>query len=292
MPRPRSSRLWLIAFALAAPLWLAANDAPRAHVPPTDGSEEVVALWEAANAAEKDLRSAEAAAEMEKLLALEPDQVHVRWRTARNLMGAAEAVVEEDPDGAVALVREARRHAQKGRELDPSCAECCFYDFAALAREAGTLGFMSSIGKVTEMKPILDDCLENPATWADSDWHNETAMLYFGAAQLYRLTPDSSMVSWMIGYRGDAEKALLYARKAADALPTRIDMRAELVTALLCVAEREDEPLLAEEAERLVAGFDELPKRMPHDDADRARAEHLVENPGEACAAARNVKMD
>ncbi len=285
-------------FLLALLMWVAASAAaaedpiPRAHRTPDGGPPEVVALWNEANTAEKERRHLAAASAREKILALQPDQVHVLWRTARDLLQGVEPLVEKNPDRAIETLQRARQLAIRGREIDPDCAECCFYDFASVAREAATAGLMSSLGLVKEMKPVLDECLANPGSWKDSEWHNETASLYYGASQFYRITPDSGMVEWVIGFRGDAALALDMARRADAAAPDRIDLRTELATALLCVSDRDDRPELAQEARRVVTGFDGLTSRLPTDGDDRKRAEWLLENPGKACSAGRNIKLD
>ena len=287
----RAALATLFILLLSVPA-VARDAVPRSLVTPEGGPPEVVALWKAANAAERERRFLDAATAREQILAIEPEQVHVLWRTARDLMRTVEPLVKDEPERAIALLRKARGFAQRGRQLDPDCAECCFYDFAAVAREAATAGLMSSLGLVREMKPILDECLANPPSWRDSDWHSERASLYYGAAQFFRVTPDSAVVSWVIGFRGDAARAVEMARRADAAAPGRIDLRAELATSLLCQAGRDDAPELATEARRVVAGLDSLESHLPTDAADAKRARWLLDHPDEACSAGRNINLE
>ena len=269
-----------------------AQDVPRAHRTPEGLSPEIAELWERSVSAEEAQAYLEAAELGEQILAAHPDQVHVRWRTARDWMRAAEAFVVDDPDRAIEMVRQARTHALAGRELDPACGECCFYDFAAVAREVATAGLMSSLFLVRDVKPVLDECLENPATWRDSERQSEEAALYYGAAQFFRLSPDSTVVEWVIGFRGDSGEALRWARKADAVSPDRINLRTELGTALLCHADRENDAALRGEGIAVLTGMDELAEQDPTDALDRERAAWLAENPEEACRAGRNINLD
>ena len=287
----------VIVGCLAAVLAVGASRAvehatPPAHLTPDQEHPATAELWARAEAAAMAGRHLDAAALREEILAKHPDQVHTRWRAARDLIRGAEDYLERDPDKVVELVRRGRAHAQAGLRLDPSCAECCFYDFANVAREAATAGMMSSLPLVREMKPVLDSCMAHPPTWRDSDWQNETAAFYFGASQFYRLTPDSAVVEWVIGFRGSAERAVTLARKADAAAPGRIDLRTELGTSLLCLADREGDAAAGREGKSILAGVARLEERLPSDTEDRERAAWLIRNPDEACSAARSVKLD
>ena len=283
----------LISFLVAAPATAREGvGTPRAHLTPDQEHPETAELWQASVKAEAERRNLDAAGLREKILARHPDQVHTRWRAARDLIRAAEDYLATDPKTAIELVKRGRTHARAGRRVDPTCAECCFYDFANLAREAATSGLMSSLPLLREMKPVIDACIASPPTWRDSDWQTEEAALYFGASQFYRLTPDSAVVEWVIGFRGDIRRAVAFSRKADASAPDRIDLRTELGTSLLCLGDREDDPAAVREGKAILAGVNGLEDRMPSDAEDRERAAWLARHPDEACSAARAVKLD
>ena len=133
----------------------------RAHLTPDQEFPGTADLWTRSTQAEAENRHLDAAAFREKILAQHPNQVHTRWRTARDLIRGAEDYLEKNPDKAIELVKRGRAHAQAGRRADPACSECCFYDFANVAREAATSGMMSSLPLIREMNQRLLQDMSN-----------------------------------------------------------------------------------------------------------------------------------
>lgn len=283
--------LLLAPAALAESTGLPSGAPPPAHRTPDLDSTAAAALWRQSVEAEVIYEYGVAAELKQQILDLHPEQVHTHWRAARDLVRAAEAYFETDPGRALDLLEQARDHAETGKRLDPGCSECCLYEFSAVARQSTTIGILSSLGLVREMGPILETCLRSPPTWEDQ-FQSEEASLYYGASQFFRLAPDLAIAEWVVGFRGDAERALKLARRANERSPDRVAYRAELGTALLCYGDREGDEAALSEAKRVIRTLPSLSDRTPVDAEDRVRLRHLSGHADEACDSGRGVKND
>ena len=234
------------------------------------------------------LRDYAGAAALRKSLAAElPDDVHLHWRIARDSIRAAEQLSSDEASQRKALYEEALEWAGRGRGLDPTCGECCFYEFAARGRllvPGGTIPSPRGVGRVAR---TLEECLENPPSWRDGPGESELGYLYYGAATFYRRLPRSRWFEWIAGVRGDRERAVALGRRAVSVVPGRIDFQVELGASLLCLAAERDDPVAREEGigwlERTLA----LPERQPSDAIDRQRARAMLDDPGRACSDSR-----
>lgn len=225
-----------------------------------------------------------AAVGLRKVLAAElPENVHLRWRIARDFLRAAEQLPLNARERREALYEEALDWAQRGRALDAACGECCLYEFAARARLLAPAGFLPSPRSLRRVATTLERCLECPPTWRDGPGESELGNLYYGAATFYRRLPRARWFRWVAGVRGDRERAVALGRRALSLAPGRIDFHVELGASLLCLAtEREDPETLAEGIRWLERAF-ELPERQPGDATDRQRARAMLDDPARAC---------
>lgn len=228
------------------------------------------------------------AAAMRKALAdALPDEVHLRWRIARDLVHAAERLPLEETSRRKALYEEALEWAQRGRSLAPTCGECCLYEFAARARLLSPEGGLPSPGSLRRVGKTLEACLANPPSWRDGPRESELGNLYYGAATFYRRLPSSHWFHWIAGVRGDRERAVSLGRQALSLAPGRVDYQVELGASLLCLAsERDDVQARAEGLAWLERSF-ELNDWQPSDATDRERARAMIEDPGRACSDSR-----
>lgn len=214
-----------------------------------------------------------------RILARDPDDTHVLWRVARDLLHEGTERMAAEPDAAARSFDAARVFARRGRESDPSCGECCLYEFASTARLASVRGVARSLVTVRAAGGVLEQCLEMPPTWSDALFGAEAAHLYYGAAVYFRVLPSTRVFAWL-GIAGDAERAVGFARRAAAVSPHRADYRVELGAALLCQARRAGDPAARAEGEALLRTFVDAGP----DGAAGARAIALLSEPDAACA--------
>lgn len=262
-----------------SPLPDVAANAPSAEPARAEGARALEALSVRSDALEDAGDFLGAAALREQWLTFAPGDVHAHWRIARDLVQHAESTSGlGDPERA-AIYEEAHRFAERGRELDPDCGECCLYEFVSTARLAAVRGLARSLAAVREAGRLVEICLAHPPRWRDARG-DEEADLYYGAAIYYRMLPAASWVAWAAGVRGDAARAVALARRAVELERDRADYRAELGAALLCDGARRDDPAALEDGRRVLR---EIAARGDAEPAAlRARA-LLASEPRRAC---------
>lgn len=266
---------------------------PATRTPDLRGDPQLARLWrESVEAEEKgDIRNA--ADLKQQILELLPDDVHTRWRLARDLMVLGEAIPVERKRERLQIFEEARTHASEAARDEPGCVECCFYNFAATSRIATVKGPYRSIGLVKASGEELERCLAlDPSVWADTEWNLERGNLYYGAATYYRMLPDTWWMERLLGFRGDKAAATRLARQAVEVSPSRIDYRVELGIALVCLGEDLGEDATRAEGLALFEDLDELPVRLATDALDRHRAAEVTADPASACGNARSFRLE
>jgi len=243
--------------------------------------------WDESTRCERG-RDYEAAAALRKALAAElRDDVHLHWRIARDTLRSAEQVAPSETGRRKALYREALDWAKRGRALDPSCGECCLYEFAARARLLAPSGALPSPGSLRHLATTLEACLERPPTWRDGPDESELGNLYYGAATFYRRLPRSRWFQWLAGVRGNRERAVALGRRALSLAPDRIDFHVELGASLLCLAAEQEDPEARAEGIGWLERATELPEQQPSDATDRERARAILDDPTRACGDSR-----
>ena len=260
--------------------------------PDRGGDPQVATLWRDSVDTELAGELRDAAELRRRILDLDPNQVHAGWRLARDLMAIGEGLPEEAKEDRLRVFREAQQAARHARQVDATCPECCFYDFASTSRLATTVGVYQSVGMVREAGSILNECLEMPAPgWSDAEWNHERANLYYGAAVYFRMLPDAWWARKMFGQRGDRRRAALFARRAVEIASSRVDYRVELGVALVCLGEAEDDAAARAEGLIWLQGLESFPDRLDSDPIDRKRAEDVKRDPSSACGNARALKV-
>lgn len=200
------------------------------------------------------------------------------WRLSRSELLQARAYPEGDARKRPAFER-ARERAQRARDAEPACAECCLYEFAATAQLATLGSAAESLRYARQAGRVLETCLAAPPPGTvNADGSSEQAKLYFGASQYFRRLPRSSLLSWILGVRGDSRRAVVLARDALALEPDNPEYRFELAATLLCRVTRHREPAGHHEAWLLLEGLKDA-----EDEDLRAAAAALAEEPQAAC---------
>jgi len=205
------------------------------------------------------------------------------WRAARCEWLAGEMLPPEDKEGRLAHFEAAEQLAQLGIEADPRCAECMLWKFSAIGRLRTTRGLMSGAQQASEMAELLDTAIELEPRHVDDEDNSTLGNLHYGSAIFYRVMPDWFWLEWILGVRGDKERALEHAKKALALHPRRIDFRVELGSQLLCMGTSRDDSQRLEEGRRVMQQALQL---EPNDERGRrelAAARIMVAEPAKSC---------
>jgi tetratricopeptide (TPR) repeat protein len=173
------------------------------------------------------------------------------WRSARCHWFLGE--LAEDEDAKLAHYEDAEDRAARGLAVDPDCAGCMLWKFTALGRIVTKRGLLSGLRAAPEMATLLARGIALHPTDRDTPNNSLLGNLHYGSALFYRVLPDWRWLGWLIGVRGDKERALEHARQAVALHPARIDFQVELGSQLLCLGTTREQPARLDEGLRVLA---------------------------------------
>lgn len=264
----------------------ARGDLEAAFAARADGSS-LRALWLEARRLESDDELGASAERFERLAGALPGETEPLWRLARVQWRSGERMSPEDKAARLVVFRRAEEAARRSAALDPRCAECLFWQAAALGRITTTLGVLHAAQTAPVIAELLARALALRPAHRENDDDTTLGNLYLASASFYRLLPEWRWLSWVLGVRGDRERSVDYSRRAVAISPRRLDYQVELGAGLLCLAARDDREELLREGLAVLRHSQSL---APFAEArlDMTYAQRLIEQPERACSYARD----
>lgn len=205
------------------------------------------------------------------------------WRAARCRWFAGEVLPLEDKRERLAAFEAARDLAARGIAADPVCAECMLWKFIAMGRIATNRGLVAGMRSAAEMAGLLERGIALNPTRRDGDDNSTLGNLHYGSAIFYRVLPDWTWLGWLLGVRGDKERALQHARTALALHPARVDYQVELASQLLCLGTSRDRPERLEEGVAILQQLLAREVRSLRDERQLAAAEIMLAAPEKSC---------
>jgi tetratricopeptide (TPR) repeat protein len=183
------------------------------------------------------------AAELFQRFGEETEESSGYWRAARATWIAGDLLPLDATEARVDVFTRALLLADRGLVADPDCAECMLWKFTAMGRLRTTSGIWEGVRQLPEMAALLDRAIALQPTHRD-DAHNSTlGNLHYSSAIFYRLVPEWFWIRWVLGVKGDKERALEHSLEALALHPQRLDYQIEVGTQLLCLGSLRDDPL-------------------------------------------------
>ena len=270
---------------------------PRAPLPSSlrvAGPDPLVRqLWYEGLEAEQREDLVSAAARYERIAEALPQSAFIRWRIARNYWRFAERVPVDDKKQRLHYFELADEWAGRSLALDEKCGECVLWKLAAMGRIATTSGVLKSMDLAPTIAEMIDRGIALRPQHSDDEKNSTLGNLYYAGSAFYRIVPDWFWVQWVIGVRGDKQRALDYIRKALEISATRIDYQVELGAVLLCIGDDEADPARIDEGRRVLrAAMREELYFQSTDAVDIEHAQILIDHPDRACGYSRDGWID
>jgi len=226
---------------------------------------EVAELWARASALEGEAlaldrtdselgreRLVRAAALFERVGDAEGGRTQGYWRAARATWIAGDLLPLEATAARIEAFTDALWLADRGVAANPDCAECMLWKFIAMGRLRTTSGVWEGIRQVPEMAELLDRAIELQPKHRDDENNSTMGNLHYSSAIFYRLVPEWFWIRWVLGVKGDKERALQHSRKALGLHPRRLDYQIEVATQLLCLGSLREDPVRMREGKILM----------------------------------------
>lgn len=263
-----------------------------ARPPVAGGDEEVARLWARGLQLEDEHRFVESSQVWEEVVRRVPRQSHTYWRIARNYLRQGQMTPADQVDEQRKYYALTEEWANRGLKVDSQCAECYLYKFAGLGRKIFLGNIVAAARHASELAELLDRSIALQPQYRDNEWNSELGNLYYAASAFYRVLPDWRWLKWVIGVRGDKERALQYSRKANEISRGRVDYHLALGASLLCVGHDENRKELVDEGLDVLRQIPNLPVHMETDDRDRVIAKVLAAQPERACGYTHHDYID
>jgi tetratricopeptide (TPR) repeat protein len=272
----------------------AASDAPGlpSQLAPLHLDADEVRLWNEGIALETEERLEESIERYTKLARMHPSSPFLAWRVARNHWRRGELLPVDAKEKRHEAYSAALAWAERAVAADPECGECVFWKMAAMGRLATTVGVIESASMAPEIAALIDRGIALNPTYSDTEWNHTLANLYFASSAFYRITPDWMWLDWVLGVRGDKDRALEYIERALEIAPMRVDYTLEHGVVLTCIGvERDDAAALSRGRSELrkVGGMRRI---MGTDAIDKQNAALLLRRPELACGYSRDGFVD
>src|SRR4029453_6833015 len=113
---------------------------------------------------------------------------------------------------------------------------------------------------VAPMAGLIDRGIALHRTSRDNEWNTTLGNLYYAASAFYRVAPEWPGVEWVIGVRGNKDRALDYIQRALAISPMRIDYPGEHRVVLPWIGVERSDGAALERGRRELASV----RTMPH----------------------------
>lgn len=220
----------------------------------------------------------------ERVAADEPNLSAAYWRSARSYWMAGETLPPEAKEQKGNYFERAEGLANGGIEVDPECAECMLWKFIAMGRLRTTRGLWIGVRQLPHMAELLDRGIALEPTYTDGEDNSTLGNLHYSSAIFYRLFPDWFWVGWVLGVKGDKERALEHSQVALELHPMRLDYQIELATQLLCLGRVRKDGERQREGEEVMRVALTREAQTQDEERELAAARYMLENPDRACA--------
>jgi hypothetical protein len=145
---------------------------------------------------------------------------------------------------------------------------------------------------VAPMAELIDRGIALQPTSRDNEWNTTLGNLYYAASAFYRVAPEWAGVEWLIGTRGDKDRALDYIQRAIAISPMRLDYRLERGVVLTCIGVERGDAAALERGRRELVKVRTMPHHLGTDAVDQRNAEILLAKPELACGYSRDGFID
>jgi hypothetical protein len=222
-----------------------------------------------------------------------PKDPRAYWMLAEANYDIGELLPEDDTAARTALYEEMIVLAERCvRDVDPNNGACWHFYATGKGRLSTTRGLINSMFEAKSVEKAWQRAWELQPADVLPNGDPMTANIAYGLAVFYRLVPDAWIVKLVIGTRGDIDKSLDYARKAAALQPWRLEIQKELALSLICRGARKKSAANHEEGmtilRKIVAGgFDQHDPRA-FNIIDKRHAVELLDAPAKACGYSRD----
>lgn len=246
-----------------------------------------------------DDRFAEAKAALSEAQKLRPENDTALWLEARVHFLEAETLPATEKSKRLAAYQTARARAEQAIRVNPKSAEAHLWLAIAEGRIATSQGnFRAAIDSIMDSggPALIANSFERAIALQAKYVHfgySAHGDALNGAAQFYRLMPESFFVSSLLGVAGNLDRSVELAQQAFDLQPDRIEYAKELGVSLLCRSAKNHSAPDLEKAKQALHAALMLTAYTKLEIIDQQQIRRLLQiEPNRACAYSRDGWQD
>jgi hypothetical protein len=223
-----------------------------------------------------------------RIVTLEPNWIDGRWVLAANHVGYASTLVDPKREAEAAFhFRESEKIARKCLQQKTDHVLCMFFLAIALAQKSSLEGLFASIANAGEILSLFKAVYKSKYDYIFDRFGSVQSSTRDALGTFMRVVPDSTLLEWFLGFRGNKADAIKYHEEAIQLIGYNSCNSIFLAVSLLCYAEELDNPKNASATRNL--GTKLLKDSLYMEAANeflancQSDARMLLKEPGNAC---------
>ena len=184
-------------------------------------------------------------------------------------------------------------YAEQGLAVKPGDPHLLYGYALSKARLGTTRGVLSSLFMAKEVESVWLDVVASGFRYSSLGGEEMLpcdAHLTLGV--FYRLVPDSSIVKFLSGTRGDLLKSLAHLQSADACYPDRMGVVKELGVTQLCIGDKRDDPEMTAKGLATLERATQITPGAATDWTDIKHAKMLIADPSLACEYSRDGQQE
>lgn len=186
---------------------------------------------------------------------------------------------------------EGEQWAQKGVAKAPKLADNSFWVAGCLAMKAQTEGVLITILTDRTRAKRIEDAFTYATKAKEYRYKSETidsiAAGHLALGLFYKKMPESMIVEFITGTRGDMDKAVKHLATGREMFPNNHELTKELGVSLICRGQRRDNPQDIENGRKYLKKVVGMPVIKPTNRVEISDSKKILEDPDLACGYSR-----
>ena len=182
---------------------------------------------------------------LNEVVAKHPGWVDGYWLLASTHVAYATLLVKPSEESL------ARRQLKLGKQAARTCLQrnpthplCTFFLAAALGQEGSLDGIWTAIGNASSIEKLFLKVYRSPYDFKLGQGASVQSVTRDALGMFYRVVPDSTLLKWTFGIRGDLDKSLRMHQESLQVVGTRVCNSFYLALTEVCLGEDDDKPAL------------------------------------------------
>ncbi len=230
-----------------------------------------------------------------KIAATNPDNEDVYWMIAKTYNRMGEMIPNHEKDKKFKMFKECEIWARKGYERNPELADNAHFIAIGILLQGSVKGeifFIQNRNKLREVEYFLTWTFNSREYHFKTEESNTISQSNMVLGHLYRILPDSRILKFFIGTKGDLDKSVEHNRMAVEMFPQNIEYNLQMGVSLLCRGQKRGDGKDIQEGKKYLNRALEIPTTVDIRRIDQHDARGLLNDHSLACGYTRSQQLE